>query len=189
VVDSRHEPAVNEEVPMKVNKRRAGALMVAAVTLAVGLATAATAGATPPTRENIGVIPYEFSVDCNLYGFAFSNEVKGEESLWVETFYDADGNPVKVVVHDGFIETDTNSVTGKTLAFSQTWVNTFDLVAGTRTVVGKAFLMTDPGEGAVIQDTGRVVFDTPDHVLFEAGQHAPLHGDLDQLACTALAAA
>jgi hypothetical protein len=41
---------------------------------------------------------------------------------------------VKIVLHDGFVETDTNSVTGKTLPFSQTWINTFDLVAGTRTV-------------------------------------------------------
>jgi hypothetical protein len=95
---------------------------------------------------------------------------------------------VKVVIHDGFIETDTNSVTGKTLPFSQTWVNTYDLVGGTRTVVGKALLMTAPGKGVVVQDTGRVVFDAPAHVSFEAGQHAPLHGDLDQLVCSALAA-
>jgi hypothetical protein len=166
---------------------RGRAFAIATVALAVGLVAAASAGATPPTRENIGVIPYEFTVDCSPYGFAFSNEVKGEESLWVETFYDANGSPVKVVVHDGFTETDTNSVTGKTLTLSQTWVNTFDLVAGTRTVVGKALLMTAPGKGVVIQDTGRVVFDAPEHVSFEAGQHAPLHGDLDQLACTALA--
>jgi hypothetical protein len=95
----------------------------------------------------------------------------------VETFYDADGNPVKVVVHDGFTETDTNSVTGKTLPFTQTWVNTFDPVAGTRTVVGKAFVMTDPGKGAVIHDAGRVVFDAPFHVSFEAGhQGSPTRG-------------
>ena len=75
----------------------------------------------------------------------------------METFYDADGNAVKMVVHDGFIETDTNSVTGKTLPLSQTWVNTFDRVAGTRTVVGKALVMTDHGTGLVIQDTGRGV--------------------------------
>ena len=106
----------------------------------------------------------------------------------METFYDADGNPVKVVVHDGFTETDTNSVTGKTLPFSQTWVNTFDPVAGTRTVVGKAFVMTDPGKGAVIHDAGRVVFDAPFHVSFEAGHQEVLHGDIDQPVCTALAA-
>jgi hypothetical protein len=161
---------------------------VTIVALAAGLVAVAPAGATPPTREDLGVIPYEFSVDCSPYGFAFSNNVVGEESLWIETFYDAGGNPIKVVVHDGFNETDTNSVTGKTLQFSQTWVNTYDLVAGTRTVVGKAFVMTDPGNGIVIQDTGRVVHDAPYHVSFEAGHHEVLHGDIDQLACSALAA-
>ena len=170
---------------MKLTRSKGGAPAVAAVVLA-GLVVTAAAGATPPTRENIGVIPYEFTVDCSPYGFQFFIETKGQESLWVETFYDASGTPVKAVVHDGFTETDTNSVTGKTLLFSQKWVNTFDLVAGTRIVVGKAFLMTDPGKGVVIQDTGRVVFDASEHVSFEAGQHAPLHGDLDQLVCTAL---
>ena len=170
---------------MKLTRRKGWALAVAGVALA-GLVVTAAAGATPPTRENIGVIPYEFTVDCRPYGFQFFIETTGQESLWVETFYNANGAPVKVVVHDGFTETDTNSVTGKTLPFSQKWVNTFDLVAGTRTVVGKAFLMTDPGKGVVIQDTGRVVFDAPEHVSFEAGQHAPLHEDLDQLVCTAL---
>ena len=158
----------------------------ATVALAAALVAAVSAGATPPTKEIIGSIPYEFSVDCSPHGFAFSNNVKGVESLWTETFYDAAGNAVRVVVHDGFTETDTNSVTGKTLAFSQTWINTYDLVAGTRTVVGKAFLMTDPGHGVVILDTGRTVFDAPEHVVFEAGPKQVLHGDLDQLACTAL---
>jgi hypothetical protein len=166
---------------------RGRAVAIATVALAAGLVAAASADATPPTREDLGVFPYEFSVDCSPYGFAFANNVQGQESLWVETFYNADGNAVKVVVHDGFTETDTNSVTGKTLPFSQVWVNTFDLVAGTRTVVGKAFLMTDPGEGVVILDSGRVVFDAPFHVSFEAGRHDVLHGDIDQLACTALA--
>jgi hypothetical protein len=160
---------------------------VTIVTLAVGIVAAAPAGATPPTREDLGVFPYEFSVDCSPYGFNFSNIVQGEESLWIETFYNAGGNPIRVVVHDGFTETDTNSVTGKTLPFSQTWVNTFDLVAGTRTVVGKAFAMIDPGQGIVIQDMGRVVFDAPYHVSFEAGHHEVLHGDIDQLSCSALA--
>jgi hypothetical protein len=159
---------------------------VATVALAAALASAGGARAMPPTKDAVSVVPYELSVDCGPYGFAFSNNVAGVESFWSETFYDSAGNPVKVVVHDGFTETDTNSVTGKTLGLSQTWINTYDLVTGTRTVVGKALIMTDPGRGVVIQDTGRVVFDHPGHTVFEAGQHGPLHGNLDQLACTAL---
>jgi hypothetical protein len=164
------------------------ALLAVAAALAVALASTSAAQAAAPTRDDIGSIPYSFTVDCSPYGFDFANVVQGIETLFVQTFYDKNGNPVKVVVHDGFIETDTNAVTGKTLPFTQTWVNTYDLAAGTRTVVGKAFVMTDPGKGIVIQDTGRVVFDAPEHVSFEAGQHEVLHGDIDELACSALAA-
>ena len=48
--------------------------------------------------------------------------------------------------------------------------------------------MTDPGKGIVIHDTGRVVLDAPEHVSFDAGIHEVLYGDIDQLACSALAA-
>jgi len=172
---------------MKLTKSRTRALAVAGVALAALAITAAATAGTPPTNEKVVVIPYAFTVDCSPYGFAFSIIVQGEETDRIQTFYDAGGNPVKVVDHGGFVETDTNSVTGKTLPFSQTWINTFDLAAGTRTVVGKAFMMTEPGQGAVIRDTGRVVFDAPEHVIFESGpDHQVLHGDIDQLACTAL---
>ena len=64
-----------------------------------------------------------------------------------------------------------------------------DLVAGTRTVVGKAFVMTDPRKGIVIQDTGRIVFDASEHVSFDAGiSRSPLQGSRSthlQRACRA----
>ncbi len=166
---------------------RGRALAIATAGIAAGLAAAA-AGAAPPTKGDVEVVPYEFSVDCSPYGFDFENVVQGQETRWIQTFYDAEGNPVRTVTHDSFVETDTNSVSGKTLRSSGRSVETIDLRAGTRTVVGKEFLMTAPGSGIVIQDAGRVVFDRPFHVAFEAGRHEVLHGDIDQLACTALAA-
>jgi len=48
--------------------------------------------------------------------------------------------------------------------------------------------MTSPGVGVVILGTGRVVFDAPFHVSFAAGPQDPLFGDIDELACNALAA-
>jgi hypothetical protein len=161
--------------------------VVASVVFAAALAVVAGAGATPPTREVLPVLDYEFPVDCSLYGFAFTLNVQGEATRWVETFYDAAGNPVRIVNHDTTNETNTNSVSGKTLRATARLVETLDLVAGTRTVVGQEFRMIDPGLGVVIQDMGRVVFDAPFHVWFEAGHHEALHGNLDQLACTALA--
>jgi hypothetical protein len=167
---------------------RGRALAVMTVALAVALVAVVGANATPPTREDLGTLQYEFSVDCSPYGFAFMDVVQGEQTNWIETFYDAQDNPVRTVMHGPFIETDTNSVTGKTLRFTGREVETVDLVAGTRTDVGQEFLMTDPGRGAVIHAIGRVVFDAPFHVSFEAGRQDVLHGDLDQLTCSALAA-
>ena len=173
---------------MKGITRRARALALTIVALAVALVAAVGANATPPTREDLPTVHYAFSIDCSPYGFAFVNEVQGEQTNWIETFYDAQGNPVRTVTHGPFIETDTNSVTGKTLRFTGREVETIDLVAGTRTDVGQEFLMIDPGQGGVIHAIGRVVFDAPFHVSFEAGRQDVLHGDIDQLACAALAA-
>jgi hypothetical protein len=157
--------------------------------VAVALAISGPASATPtPTRQDLGSIPYTATADCNPYGLNFQNQVRGVESLFIETFYDSQGTPTTLVVHDSFQEADTNSVTGKTLSFAGTEVDTYDLKAGTRTVDGREFLMTDPGVGIVIHDTGRVVFSAPDVVSFAAGQHQVLYGDINALACRALAA-
>ena len=165
--------------------RRSGTAFAGAI--AVALALAAGAGATPPTHADIGVIPYSFEVSCGPYGWSFSNEVNGEETLRVDTFYDAAGNVTKVVNHDSFRETDRNSVTGKTLSLTSSRTETFDLLAGTRTVAGRSYLMTIPGAGAVILDAGRTVFDAPFHVVFAKGPHDPLFGDIDEMVCNALA--
>ena len=166
-------------------------VIVAGVIATAALVGTGSAGAGTPTRENLGLFPYEFSVDCGPYGFDFSIEVEGQESVWVETFYGANGEAMRIVVHSSFRETDTNTVSGKALHFRGRIIRTYDLAAGTRTDVGTMFLMTDPGSGVVIQDVGRVVFDAPFHVSFEAGHHEVLHGGagshLDELACTALA--
>lgn len=174
---------------MRTKKGSVGSGIAVAALVAATLALASPAGATPPTREPAQTIPYGFSVDCNPYGLLFENVVQGEETFFVETFSDAQGAATKVVVHDSFRETDTNSVTGKKLDFAGNRTDTFDLVTGTRTVSGMSFLVIDPGRGVVIQDAGHVIFDSPFHVSFASGpHHDPLFGDIDQLACTALAA-
>jgi hypothetical protein len=162
--------------------------MFVPVAIAAGLLLPATAAAAAPAKGPVEVIPYQFSADCSPYGFSFDNNVDGQETIWVETFTDSQGNPIRQVAHDRFVETDTNSMTGKTLRLTGKRIETLDLVADTRTDVGIDFLMTDPGTGAVIHDIGRVVFDAPFHVSFEAGPHPVLHGDIDALACNALAA-
>jgi hypothetical protein len=166
-------------------------VIVAGVIAAAALVATGSAGAGTPAREDLGLFPYGFSVDCEPYGFDFGIDVEGQESVVVETFYGASGEPIRIVIHSSFRETDTNTMSGKSLPFRGRMIRTFDLAAGTRTDVGTMFLMTDPGSGIVIQDVGRVAFDASFHVSFEAGRHEVLHGGagshLDELACTALA--
>jgi hypothetical protein len=164
---------------------RFGTSFIGAV--AVALAFVAGAGAAVPTHEDIGPIPYDFEVSCTPYGLPFNNQVSGEETLRIDTFYNAAGAATRVVLHDSFRETDRNSVSGKTLTASANRLDSFDLIAGTRTVAGRSFLMTSSGAGIVIHDTGRNVFDAPFHVSFSAGPHEVLYGDVDELACNALA--
>jgi len=79
---------------------------------------------------------------------------------------------IKQVTHDSFVETDTNSMGRFSLRASGPRTETLDFVAAIRTVVGEDFLMTAVcGGGDVIHDAGRVVFDAPFHVSFEAGRH------------------
>jgi hypothetical protein len=169
-------------------RRRA---IVGGVIAIAALSATGSAAAGAPAREDLGLFPYELSVDCTPYGFDFRIDVEGQESVWVETFYDASGEPTRVVIHSSFRETDTNTVSGKTLPFRGRIIRTLDLATGTRADVGTMFLLTEPGRGIVIQDVGRVVFDAPFHVSFEAGHHEVLHGGvgshLDELVCAALA--
>jgi hypothetical protein len=115
------------------------------------------------------------------------------ETLFVETFYDTDGTPVKVVVHDGFTETDTNSLTRKTLNFSQTWVNTYDLIAGTRTVVGVLPAVLGAAEGGFQESTEGGIGVRRERVAIGHCDHAPVavgavpHGGdgAEEIACVA----
>ena len=158
-----------------------------ATAAAAALLLAGPAGATAPTTESFAE-PYAFSVNCADFGhFEFENLVAGEFKLRVTTFYDREGNSIRLTAYGAFRETNTNSASQKTLRVTGTSRETFDLVAGTRTVVGKVVLVTDPGVGVVVQDTGRVVFDSPGHVAFLAGPHDALFARLDPLVCAALA--
>jgi hypothetical protein len=159
--------------------RLAGAAAAAATMLA--LATASTAAATPPTIE-VFEGPYEFSVPCG----SFDNLVAGTEYHRVTTYYDAGGTPIRRTVNDRYMETDTNSVTGASLELKGSGHQEFDLITGRRTVSGQVFLVTQPGLGIVILDTGRVVFSMPGHPIFEAGPHEALHAGIDPLVCAAL---
>jgi hypothetical protein len=75
------------------------------------------------------------------------------------TYFDADGDPIRVDLFIHYEGTLTNSVTGKTLLDKGNFKNSLDLTDGTATVTGGIRHTTVSGLGIVIQDTGRIILD------------------------------
>ena len=109
------------------------------------------------------------------------------------TFSDKQGNVVRTIVHNRFLDHFKNTVTGEKLLNRGTFQETFIPVDGsqdlfTDTITGHVFLATQPHHGIVIHDSGRVIFN-PDEteVLFAAGHHAELvNHQFEALLCSAL---
>jgi hypothetical protein len=109
------------------------------------------------------------------------------------TFFDANGDVVRTIVHNRFLDHFTNTVTGEKLLNRGTFQETFIPVDGsqdlfTNTIDGHVFLATKPGHGIVIHDSGRIIFN-PDEteILFVAGHHDELvEHQFEALLCSAL---
>ena len=85
--------------------------------------------------------------------------------------------------HDFFY----NSVTGEGFVETNSGNNLVDLPSGNEiTSVGLSYHVTVPGEGVVLLQAGRLVFDEAGEVVFEAGPHQVRGGEFDKL-CEALA--
>lgn len=145
-------------------RRTAFVLSVSLVALLLVLP--GTAAADQPVVE---VAPISMSrVDAALSqacGFTVTLTASGERRT---TFF-SDG---RVVTHRQV--TVVYSANGKSVTNNQT--ATFVDEAGVRTVTGNVFNINIPGQGVIVQGTGRVVFDldNPSEFLFEAGQHEAL---------------
>ena len=143
----------------------------------------------PPVRAD-GPLVEEFSfvVDQELMANCgdFQIIADGAGNIRLTTFFDREGNPIRVAFHGRYRGTMTNSVTGAVLLDAPSVANiTFDLVAGTQTNVGAFFNVTAPGEGAILIEAGRIVFDGNGPPVFIAGPHRPSDETLGIL-CDAL---
>jgi hypothetical protein len=156
-----------------------------AIAANVGLAIAASGPAAAADHDRF---PVEFhgsgTVDCVTFQDHFVDDLYGQAMLT----YDDAGQPVRLVIHWTHTSTDSNSVTGLTLHEHGHFTETIDLVTGTDTTTGNFEILNRHGYGAIIQDTGRVVYDADGNVVFFAG--GPKHNELiqgDQLFCDGLA--
>jgi hypothetical protein len=152
--------------------------------LFAGLAGAASALGTPPTHE--ALLPFEAPgvIDCGSFTDNFVDVFSGTQT----TYYDRNGEPVRLVQHIEHHSNDVNSVTGLTIHEHGHFTAVIDLIAETVTITGSQEVANRPGTGVVVQDVGRVVFDFDNNLLFFAGgrHHSELFGG-DQVLCDALA--
>jgi hypothetical protein len=123
-------------------------------------------------------------VECDGFQDNFVDFYTGTQS----TFYDENGEPVRLVIHAEHTSNDVNSVTGFTVHEHGHLTVTIDLITGTTTVTGNQEIINLPHEGVVLQDTGRAVFDADGALVFFAGgrKHSQLL-EGDQIFCDILA--
>ena len=133
--------------------------------------TAASAASRPPTIDSWEEIQTPRPMaSCGDFRII----VEGIGSNRLTTHYGADGAPIRVAFHGIYNGTMTNSATGKVLTDQPSVVSiTTDLVAGTRTMIGAVWTVTVPGEGVVLVEAGRLVFDGAGPPVFLAGPHLP----------------
>jgi hypothetical protein len=133
--------------------------------------------------------PYSFAVDCAGFGYAFEIEVAGTQRVRVTDVLANDGTLLQTVFHIALRETDTNSVSGKSVPLHGTVHEVWDYASNTRTISGSVFVGNAPG-GKWVQDTGRITMTLDTRIAtFVAGPHQAFFtpGGLDALACAALA--
>ncbi len=139
------------------------------------LAFSAPALAVPPTTE-VFVVDNDTSVNTSLCGFPITFTQNG--TFKVITYYDSAGNPIKSILTNYKVRfTETATANGKTLLanFPTVYITSSD---GTTVESGLRSAYTAPGAGLVLLNAGRVVFDPSGAVVFEAGQHQVLDGDV-----------
>lgn len=122
-------------------------------------------------------------IDCG--SFQILDDYEGYTSFrW---FYDRQGNPVQLHIRHWGNDTFTNSVTGEAYKGSYDWnvrVD-FSVLPPVGSNVGMMYVITIPGAGAVMLETGRIVTDRDGNIYFEAGPHQLSNGDFGAL-CAAM---
>ena len=121
--------------------------------------------------------PEDTGIVCGSGDTAFSVLDSATDEQRAIRFYDANGNLTRVVLHDAFsAATLSNSVTRSAVSYTQQTKSTLslpvpgDFRGSSETITGHINVNL-PHLGAVLQSTGRVVFDNDTGIIeFAAGQ-------------------
>jgi hypothetical protein len=155
-------------------KRSASCVAVVSLTAFLGsVMLAGSASALTPERD---VYHDHFvEVDSSFCGFPITFDYF--RSVMSTVFFNRQGDAIAVRRHIAIIGTDTAK--GVTLQDTAVHNSLDDLVTGSETRTGIAFLVKLPRGGVISVGGGRVVVDADGNVTFEAGPHPFLDGNLD----------
>lgn len=126
--------------------------------------------AAPVFDRSTAISDNEVVANCGDFLLVFD----GVASISWTTFLDNGGVPQRVTLHGVSNGMLSNPITGKALADEPSVMNmTLDLEAGTTTQAGAWWTVTVPGEGSILIEAGRLVFDGSGPPVFIAGPHLP----------------
>ena len=141
---------------------------------ATALLAATTAAATPPDHFTDSV-DYSGSAPCA----GFTNFYSGHQDVQGITTFDAQGNPVKDVVHIRGSELNWRSGSDDTYTVHFAFNIVYDYASDTTSDNGMVIKVNYPGLGVLFHDVGKIVFRQGQllavhgpHDVFEQGQDA-----------------
>lgn len=140
--------------------------VIAIAAFVAALAATSAAFATAPSTQTFSDDYGPLTQGCGGFEIEYSGTVEVRET----TYVDQTGNETRIVAHVRQTETDRNTSTGKAIQVRSVFTDVFDLVSGTETINGQVFMANDPGLGAVLQDTGKIVFNSDGSVVIH-GPH------------------
>jgi len=133
--------------------------------------TVVAAQSRPPQQERFD-FAYEGEPVASCGDFVMLSDGAGTTHL--TTYFGRSGSPERVTLHGVYNGLLTNPLNGKTLADAPSVpFITIDLASGVRTNIGTYWNVTLPGEGVIVIEAGRLVFDGEGPPVFIAGPHLP----------------
>ena len=138
------------------------------------LSIACPSASAAPEHSPVETQSYEFEFGCG----DFDVRISGSSATTFTEWLDDQGEVYKVrmqVSAPADVVTNLDSMKAVTVSahFVQTYTRVPDTNEFTVTVVGHRYLATEPGEGIIMRDVGRIVFSDPSEEMVSAaaGKH------------------
>jgi hypothetical protein len=151
------------------------------------VALMALAVVSPALADQPETATFNFTVTDNLLQSCDGFDIIENAVIQIKetSFFDKDGNRVRITAHVKYTGTLTNSATGTSVTDGPDTIQVIvDVQDGTERWAGIAFSINLPGEGIIVLDAGNIIFH-PDGSLTVHGPHQVLAGD--NYLCSALA--